>query len=118
MSVEPANYWYLASPYSHPDPSEEAWRAEMAVKASAELWRLARPVFSPIAHGHPINQAAQVGGCWQTWAAFDVAMISNPYCLGVIVLKLPGWAGSEGLLAEVELALDLGKEVTCMEPVF
>jgi len=44
---------YLASPYSHPDPSVRQERYEAACKATAAMMRQGYHVYSPIAATHP-----------------------------------------------------------------
>ena len=43
---------YLASPYSHPDPSVREQRFQNACRIAAELMRSGRIVYSPVAHSH------------------------------------------------------------------
>lgn len=97
---------YLASPYSHPDPSVRVARFHAACKAAADLMVKGHVVFSPIAHSHPIAMAGDLPLGWEYWEAFDRQMLS--ICSGVFVLQLPGWEESKGLKAELALAEEMG----------
>jgi hypothetical protein len=104
---------YLASPYSHPDPTVREERFREACRAAAKLISLGRIVFSPIAHSHPIT----VHGLpidWRFWERFDRWQLER--CDVVAVLMIDGWAASVGVQAEIRLATELGKPVSYLSP--
>ncbi|MAH46996.1 hypothetical protein CMI37_14310 [Candidatus Pacearchaeota archaeon] len=99
---------YLASPYSDPDPAVRQQRFDAVCRHAAEMMRSGDHVFSPIAHTHPIATYG-LPGDWQFWEAFDRQFIE--LCDEVCVLMLDGWRQSEGLQAEIRIALEMGMPV-------
>ena len=71
------------------------------------------PVFSPIAHTHPIA-AYGLPMEWAFWEAQDRAFLEA--CSEVQVLMLDGWRESKGVSAEIALASELSKPVLYVEP--
>jgi hypothetical protein len=108
------SYWYLATPYTlYPLGREEAFK--MACRVTADLFRAGVPVFSPIAHSHPI---AMHGGIdptdHETWMRADRPMMAAAH--GLIVFKAAGWAQSKGVQVEIETFRRAGKPVLFMAP--
>lgn len=106
-------YWYLATPYSkYKHGIEEAWKA--AASNTAHLIKLGIPVFSPIAHTHPI---AIHGGIdpydHEIWMPADQPMMDQAH--GLIVCKMEGWDKSFGVQVEIEDFKAKGKPVHFME---
>jgi len=108
------SYWYLASVYSkHPLGLDEA-HAE-ACYATTLLMRAGIPVFSPIAHTHPIEKiGGLVGMSHDFWMAVDKPMVDA--ARGVIVLMQPGWSTSKGVCMEIAWAKKDHKPVIYMTP--
>lgn len=104
---------YLASPYSHPDAANREQRFRAVCQAAARLMRSGRHVFSPIAHSHGIAEHG-VPTDWSYWEAFDSHMMAA--CDELVVLMLPGWRESEGVQAEIDLALELDLPIRYLEP--
>jgi nucleoside 2-deoxyribosyltransferase len=104
---------YLASPYSHPDPSVRERRFRAACRAAVALLHAGRVVFSPIAHSHPLAQHG-LPGSWQFWERYDRAFLER--CEEVVVLMLDGWQESVGVQAEIRIARELGKPVRYLAP--
>lgn len=104
---------YLASPYSHPDPLVREARFDAACRATADMIRAGRPVFSPIVHGHPLVRFG-LPTDWAFWQRFDTEHLRR--CDEVLVLRIDGWEESEGVRAEIELAAALGKRASYKEP--
>jgi hypothetical protein len=105
---------YLASPYSHPDPAVVEARFKAACKATAELMRRGKHVFSPIAHSH---QVAVIGGLhlgWEFWQQIDFEWIRM--CAAVYVLTLDGWEDSKGVTAEIVYAKSVQIPVWYLDP--
>lgn len=97
---------YLASPYSDPDPAVMEDRFRRACVVAGALMLEGIHVYSPIAHSHPIAQMVAMPTGFEFWREYDEAMIAR--CSQVLVLTLPGWAWSRGVLAEIECARRLG----------
>ncbi len=105
---------YLASPFSSPDPDLERWRYESACEATGELHSRGVLAYSPIAHTYAIARVGGFATGFETWRPFDLAMIEA--CGEMAVLMLPGWDRSEGVLAELEHAQDIGRKVRHYTP--
>ena len=105
---------YLCSPYTASDPAVRQARFEAACRATAELIRQGRRVFSPIAYSHGLCRYGLLAD-WQFWQRIDLDFLAM--CSEVIVLKLCGWETSVGVQAEIAAARALGKPVTFLEPV-
>lgn len=93
-------FWYVGTPYSRfPDGITTAFAA--ACKSTAALVRAGVPVFSPIAHSHPV---ALYGGLdpldHAIWLPADAPLMKAAG--GLIVVMLPSWRESVGLRHEIE----------------
>lgn len=104
---------YLASPYSHPDPSVREHRYHAACRAAAAMLRDGYVVFSPIVHSHPLV-AFGLPTAWSAWERIDRAYLER--CDEVMVLMLDGWEASVGVRAEIDIARALGKQVRFVAP--
>jgi nucleoside 2-deoxyribosyltransferase len=104
---------YLASPYSHPSAHVRQQRFEAACRAAAALLRAGIPVFSPIAHSHPIAQHG-LPDTWEFWRSIDREYLRR--CRALVVLRLSGWDTSVGVQAEIELARRWGIPVIEVDP--
>ena len=109
-----AGITYLASPYTHPDAAVREARYQAACRMAASMIRDGKHVFSPIVLSHPLAELG-LPSQWEDWEAFDRSMIG--FCSELVVLRLPGWSDSEGVLAEIGIARDLGKPVRFVDPV-
>lgn len=105
---------YLASPYTHPDPTVREQRFHAACATAAQLMREGHVVFSPVAHSHPLT-AYGLPGDWAFWERHDRVHLER--CDEVVVLMLDGWEESEGVQAEIAVAQRLGKPVSYRAPV-
>ena len=103
---------YLASPYTHANPSVREQRYQAACRATAALIRAGQVVFSPIVHSHPLV-AFGLAGTWETWERIDRAFLER--CDEVAVLMLDGWDQSVGVRAELRIAREMGKPVRFLE---
>ncbi|GIV04148.1 MAG: hypothetical protein KatS3mg082_2703 [Nitrospiraceae bacterium] len=104
---------YLASPYSHPDPTVREERFHAACRAAAALLRTGHAVFSPIAHSHALARHG-LPTDWKFWEPFDREYLER--CDEVVVLMLAGWRESVGVREEVRIARELGKPVRYVAP--
>jgi nucleoside 2-deoxyribosyltransferase len=103
---------YLASPYSHANPSIREQRYLAACRATATLIRAGQVVFSPVVHSHPLV-AFGLPTAWAAWERIDRAFLER--CDEVAVLMLDGWDQSVGVRAELRIARELGKPVRFLE---
>jgi hypothetical protein len=104
---------YLASPYSHPDPAVRQARYRAVCRAAAALLAAGQPVFSPIAHSHPLVEYGLPAN-WSFWQRYDQELLAR--CDELVVLMLPGWCESVGVQAEIQIARELGKPVRYLAP--
>jgi len=104
---------YLASPYSHPDPAVRQARYRAVCRAAAALLAAGQPVFSPIAHSHPLVEYG-LPADWSFWQRYDQELLAR--CDELVVLMLPGWCESVGVQAEIQIARELGKPVRYLAP--
>lgn len=103
------SFVYLASPYYHADPKIRESRHQTAVRVAGEFMLCGIPVFSPIAHSHPVAaQLAAAGNLPEGpaahgfWMAQDLPLLS---CASLLfVLQLPGWDVSKGVSEELHWA--------------
>ena len=104
---------YLASPYSHLDPSVREARFDAACQATVELVRAGHVVFSPIVHGHPLVRF-DLPTTWEYWERFDREYLRR--CDEMLVLMLDGWRESRGVQAEIDLAIEMDLPIRYLSP--
>ncbi len=92
-------YWYLATPYTlFPLGREEAF--QMACRVTAHLMRAGVPVFSPVAHSHPVAEYGDIDPTdHEIWMRVDRPMMEA--ASGLIVFEAAGWRQSRGTQAEI-----------------
>ena len=110
---------YLASPYSHPDENVVFSRFGAVVDAVANLYARGINAYSPIAHSHPVagaieRIASRKFGTYEDWRSHDEEMMS--LCTHFVVLALHGWEQSQGVLAEIEYASGIGRQIRIVPP--
>ncbi len=107
-------YWYLASPYSkYPHGLGAAF--SLACREAGRLMKARIPVFSPIAHTHPIAGMCAIDPlAHEFWMATDKPMMDA--ARGLIMLQADGWWESKGMQIELETFRAAGKPVTWMVP--
>jgi len=108
------SYEYLATPFKHEDKSVQNIRYWQAVNIAARLWKEGRPVFTPIGHTYEIAfRAGLKGGFFDHYQEFDTAMIDGSK--GIIVAMMDGWEISEGINAEIGIALGMEKPIVYLD---
>jgi hypothetical protein len=107
-------FMYLGSPYSAKDPLVREMRFLEAAEAMRCLLANGIWVYSPIVHCHQLAQIWGLPTDHTFWKQYDNAMISASR--GMFVLKLPGWANSLGLKAEIAYAIEIKKSITYLSP--
>lgn len=107
---------YLASPYTHVDPTVREYRYRAACLAAATLMQRGEVVFSPIAHSHPISKA--IPGDWaidhEFWLRQDAPYLEAATKL--YVLRLDGWRASRGVEHEIARSYERGIPIAHLEP--
>jgi len=108
------SYWYLASPYSHPDEAIRHARYEQVETALA--WLLIRRMrsYSPIVHCHAMAVRHKMPTDAGFWQDYNHLMIGKAD--GVIVLRIEGWEQSKGVTEEREFAAQIRKPVLDLLP--
>lgn len=106
---------YLASPYTHADPTVRSMRFLAACRAAAEMMRDGMIVYSPIAHSHPIALWNDMPVEWKFWRRQCLAMLFQ--CDAMVILTLDGWEQSVGVAAEIKSATDWQIPITKREAV-
>lgn len=104
---------YLGSPLRHPEPEVIQERFNLNAKAVAYLMKKGLNVFSPVVHSTCIVKTGLVQWGWETWEAPDIAILNR--CDLLMVLKLEGWQGSQGLLKEMGNAQNMGIPIFYMD---
>lgn len=110
---KPEELIYLASPYSHPSAGARLARFNQACRYASKLILKGVPIFSPIAHTHPIAQYALPTG-WTFWARYNILWLDA--CSELWVLMLDGWKESKGIAGEIAIMRGLGKPIKYIEP--
>jgi nucleoside 2-deoxyribosyltransferase len=103
---------YLAAPYSHKNKLWMHVRFELVNLAAMALIDLGYVVFSPISHSHPIASTAEEPGETQNyslWLGQDEHFME--WSDALVVLDLPGWRNSRGVLFELKWFTKRGKPI-------
>lgn len=100
---------YLATPYSsHPGGLGAAM--DLATAEAGDLVKHRVPVFSPVAHSHPIAMACDIDPLSHSiWLPMDMPMLKA--AAAVVAVAGPGAEKSFGIAQEIKAALALGKQV-------
>ena len=106
-------FYYLGTPYSkYPYGTEAAF--ETAAAIAGELLKQAVPIFSPIAHSHPLAQYGNIDPLdHKIWLPADRPMMDA--AAGLIVAKMEGWRESYGLTHEIEVFTAARKPVLYLD---
>jgi hypothetical protein len=103
------SFWYLATPYSK-FVSGIGDAFELACKSASLLVRAGVPVFSPIAHSHPIALYGFLDPLdHAVWLPADDPFMRA--ACGLLVVKAQGWDESFGIGEEVKAFAAMGKPV-------
>jgi len=102
-------FFYLATPYSkYPYGTHDAFR--LACECAAALIKSGIPVYSPIAHSHPIAKHGNINPLdHRIWLAADKPLMDAAKAL--IVLKAESWAESYGMAKEIQAFKAANKEI-------
>ena len=121
LTRDPANYrhklWYLAAPYSHPDPAVVEERIQITSKVAARIttgYDGDITVFAPTVY---TSQLAKSGANPPDgWYTFTLRFLT--FCDELVVLKLDGWEDSTGIQLEIATANALKKPVELYSPEY
>ena len=105
---------YLATPYTHPDPRVEEQRFVEACRIANFYMLLGDMIFSHIVHCHPIATRFKMPTNHEFWLAYNKHFLSLSELLRVA--KMPGWANSRGVNAEIIMAREANISVEFVEP--
>lgn len=105
---------YLASPYTHPNPIIQEGRAATAARVAGELIKRGHHVFSPIAHGHTIEQHCNISGSWWQWHNLSLLMLGR--CDELWICTIDGFGDSLGVNSEVARAKELSLPIKMIDP--
>ena len=100
----------LAAPYKAQEPAVEQARVQAVKHVSDRLIRQGQVIFSPLEYTEAMQQRGIVPP--QGWYLFDLAMLRG--CVKLLVLALPGWRESQGVIMETTVAKALGIPVAIM----
>ena len=90
---------YLAAPYSHPEKAIMHARFVTITQYCASCMVEGELIFSPITYGHPFAVAGLAKTDHMSWWKFNKYMMDTAF--SVRVLRIPGWATSKGVTAEI-----------------
>lgn len=106
--------YYVASPYSHPDPAIRKERYDLAVKSAKTLTRLGYSAFVPIAYDGlwDLDPTYTVDHSWSFWEKIDLPILDR--CSALVLFEIPGWEKSQGVAGELEHCEKMGIPVMCI----
>lgn len=98
---EHSGFFYLAGPYSHPDQTVRATRAQAYSRLTSALQTLGFSVHSPISQGHQVAVylPSHLAHSHDFWMTQDLPILKA--AAGVIVALFDGWEVSKGLATEM-----------------
>ena len=103
----------MATPYSKYQGGIEAAYVE-ASKAAAWLVSHRVPVFSPIAHSHPIALYGKLDPLDHSiWLPADSKLMDAAY--GLLICMMPGWMESYGIEFEIKVFKAAEKPIVFLE---
>lgn len=103
---------YLASPYTHTNPTIVEKRYKQTIAAMAYLLGQGKFVYSPIVHCHVIATEHNLQTDYLFWKEYNEHFLdlSNE----IIVLCLDGWEESKGIAHEIDYCTNKNKIITYM----
>jgi hypothetical protein len=107
-------YTYLASPYSHPNPSIMRGRYQAALAATHYLLTQRIWTYSPIVHSHTLALQYDLPTSFEYWMDYCHAMLAPAH--DFMILALDGWQESKGVTEETSLAYALNKPIRFIKP--
>jgi hypothetical protein len=112
--MQAVSYFYLASPYSKYHAGIEV-AFGIVCQNAALLVQAGIPVYSPIAHTHPIAIHGDIDPLDHSiWLPADKPFMDA--ACGLIVCQMAGWKDSYGVSFEIEAFKKAFKPIHMMEP--
>lgn len=102
-------FYYLASPYTHPNSKICAMRVEEALAIYARLVNFGVIVYHATHSTHHAALMYNLPTDYMSWSALNSSFIRAS--AGIIVAGIEGWQDSEGVAYEIAEARSLGKPV-------
>ena len=99
---------YVASPYWHREEQVRRARARAAMAAVMELIGRDIKAFSPVVYSAVIQEGSGFRPP-EGWYAFDLNFLAQ--ASGMIILEIPGWKESRGVLIETAYAQGRGMPI-------
>ncbi len=98
ITLADGGFWYIASPYSHPNAEVRALRTKIVHQYLSYLLKHGLYVYSPIwaAHEAAVRLALPKDHVW--WTGFNTAFMDP--AVGLLIAPIDGWEESEGIAAE------------------
>lgn len=104
---------YVATPYSKYHLGHTLAYIH-AAKATAKLQQMGFVALSPIAHSHPVAVFGNIDAMdWEHWQKQNEPLMRAAAAL--VVVQMPGWDESVGVLAEIEHFIAADKPVVFWE---
>lgn len=107
-------FYYLASPYTHPNSFVMAYRYLAVMYTGAELTRQGYKLIEPITSCAIQGTIFNLPHGYEYWQSRDRGLIDRSD--GTIVLTLPGWLDSIGVQDEIKYSYSIGKPVYYIDP--
>ena len=101
---------YIASPYAHPSPEVREARLEAVRHVCGRMINEGRIAMSPLVYLEDL--ACRDIHPPQGWYAFDLQILAR--CDELLVLQLPGWEHSNGVMVEIAGAQTKGIPIHLM----
>lgn len=108
-AIAEGRFYYIASPYTHPDPAVRDARAHEVNRYSGALMQAGVYVYATIWATHHIAVRHALPTDFEWWLGFNKAFIDP--AAGVIVANIPGWRESKGVAQEIGYARELGHPI-------
>ena len=104
---------YVAAPYSDEDNTVVDFRIREYCRIDALLLSLGYFTAAPLLK-HFVRSYGDLPSDWSYWQNYCKATMKH--CTAMMIIKLPGWEVSSGVLGEVELARELGIPIFYFDP--
>ena len=96
---------FVSAPYTHSDKDVVNYRMKVVTETLAQLASIGKVGISPLLMHFCLNTGIQLPSDFEFWKNYSLTLLSKSDL--VMVLLLPGWAESEGVKEEINLAYEL-----------
>lgn len=115
MDLKTDGFYYLASPYTHPDETVRDFRYYQALRTVAYLCATGYTVISPIVQCHEMAKLHILPTNFEFWKTWNEHLIRAS--IGMIILKLDGWMDSNGITDEIMFCTQNDIKIIEMDPL-